>query len=100
MSTLCGCVTVLHPVDNMTREQYFESRILCHKDGFCYDAGIAYGNSENEINKAIHTVSEAKDQFNYLIKLYTKTVDLFIQDVKELINNKLSPKNTVENIYY
>ncbi len=100
MAPLCGCVTVLHPLNNLTKKEYFRSRILCHPDGFCYDAGIAYGNSPDQIRMAIESVNEAQDQFDYLCELYKNTENILIKDITNMVNNKIFPINTVKNIYY
>lgn len=100
MAPLCGCVTVLHPLNHLTKSQYFNSRILCHKSGFCYDAGIAYGNSQEEISIALSSINDAKDQFDYLIELYKDTVNDFLSDIEHMVDDGVIPNNTVRNIYY
>ena len=100
MAPLCGCATVLHPLDGVSRSMYFSSRITCHKtSGFCYDAGIAYGNDPEEINKAKQTVDQAWKQYNTLCNLYRSTGSDFVQDMVNMINGKQLP-NTVQNLYY
>ena len=100
MAPLCGCVTVLHPLNNLSKEQYFKSRILCHSSGFCYDAGIAYGNSKDEISMALASINEAQDQFDYLCSLYQETVTSFMQEITKVVNSSILPINIVNNIYY
>lgn len=99
MAPLCGCVTVLHPIDGVSKEEYFNSRILCYKNEFCYNAGIAYGNTQEEINSALSSVNNAQSQFEKLCQLYQITINNFISDIISLINNKQLP-NTVNNLYY
>lgn len=100
MAPLCGAATVLHPIDGVSKEEYFKSRILYHqKTNFCYDAGIAYGDDQEQINHALISVSSAKDQFDHLTTLYQDTVKDFVNDaIKKINGDKL--QNTTDNIYY
>ena len=98
MAPLCGCITILHPVADTSRENYFKSRILCNND-FCYDAGIAYGNEEQEILKARASLPYAQDQFLKLTNSYKPTVLSFLDDAVDLCKNK-HLANTVDNIFY
>lgn len=100
MATLCGCVTVLHPLDNISKTDYFKSRITCHTSGFCYNAGLAYGNSDAEIKLATSTVNNAQYQFDKLVELWKSTVGDFLNDITQIITNKDELSNTVNNIYY
>lgn len=100
MATLCGCVTVVHPLKDTSRDAYFQSRITCHPSGFCYDAGLAYGNSKQEIDKAKQSVNDANNQFSRLRSLWDSTVADFIGDVLQIVGDKSQIKNTVNNIYY
>lgn len=100
MAPLCGCVTVLHPMDGIDKEQYFKSRILYHKDSDTYlDNGIAYGNSDSEIQDALDTITNISDNFTYICEQYKSSMQQFLDDIQQLINKK-SLNNTVENIYY
>lgn len=99
MAPLCGCVTVLHPSNDLTKQEYIRSRILGHPSGFAYDAGIAYSNDPSEIEKAKETVAESWNQYYTLCHLYQSTVSDFIKDMLDKINNK-ELTNTVKNLYY
>lgn len=100
MAPLCGSITVLHPVHNMNKKQFLQSRILYHKDtNFYFDSGIAYGNSTSEIKRAFETVTNAGVEFSKLASLYKNTVEQFMCDIYDLVDGKL-PTNTVYNIYH
>lgn len=99
MAPLCGCKTVLHPVEGIDKKTYLNSRITGHPSGFCYDAGIAYGNEKSELERASITLPQAQQQFDKLTKLYHSTVVDFVDDMVSMINGK-TLDNTVENIYY
>lgn len=99
MAPLCGCITVLYPLNNLKKEEYFKSRILYHPSGFSYNAGIAYGNDPLEIEQAQETVTESWDQYNTICRLYQSTVLDFIKDMVDKLNNK-ELTNTVQNVYY
>jgi hypothetical protein len=100
MAPLCGCITVLHPIDGVSRDSYFSSRIICHNlSGFCYDAGIAYGNDPKEIKRARQTLPEAQNQYNKLCSLHSSSVTEFVHDMVSIINGK-QLQNTVEKVYY
>lgn len=100
MAPLCGCITILHPMYGITKENYFQSRILHHHaSGFTFDYGIAYGNDQFEIEKALETVKDAPEKFAYLNSLYQQTVNSFLTDMINMINHGQIPNNTVKNIY-
>jgi hypothetical protein len=59
--------------------------------------GIAYGNSDSEINYATNTLSLVKDQWNDIFLYYKNKVTInFIND----INNFSLMNNTINNNYY
>lgn len=101
MAPLCGCATVLHPIDGVSREEYFKSRILYHHPTqFCFDFGIAYGNDPMEIDRAIQSLPYAEEKFAHLRSLYTNTISDLITDMVALVRNNQIPMNTVKNIYH
>lgn len=99
MAPLCGCITILHPIYGISKQEYFSSRILCNNDNYCYTAGIAYGNTPEEIYSAQKNIDEAQEQFDILNKSYQHTVSEFISDIDKLVSGQ-QLKNTVSNIYY
>lgn len=99
MAPLCGCVTVLHPIDGIDRDSYFKSRILCHPNGFCFNNGISYGDHPDSISEAFLSLDGAVESFDFLKKLYKQTVYDFIDDIAKVIDGK-TLQNTVKNVYY
>jgi hypothetical protein len=97
LAPLLGCITVLHPIEGKSKKEYFESRINA-KNNFTFDYGIAYGDSDEEINRAHETVQLAKDKFNKWILLYKNDTLSLLNDIFKLINNE-KLNNTVEAIY-
>lgn len=101
MAPLCGCVTVLHPVENTDKNSYFKSRILGHPNGFILDAGIAYGCNEKEIQRARDSLPNIYKDFEKLNNLYFDTIKSFIEDMQNLVlENNQNLYNTVNKIYY
>lgn len=99
MAPLCGCITVLHPLHNIDKKNFFKSRILYHKDtNFYFDSGIAYGNSKSEIKNAFKTVDSATEKFIHLVELYRDTVRNFVEDSIKLVSGE-QLNNTVDTIY-
>jgi len=98
MAPLCGCITVLHPVDGIDKKQFLSSRILKYNN-VEFDSGIAYGNDKQEIEHARDTIKNAKENFNNLVEEHKKTLYSFLLDINNLINQDLLPNNTVKNIY-
>lgn len=101
IAPLCGCVTILHPIPGVTREEYFNSRMTKgYMSNVSYDAGIAYGYSDAELAKALKTLPLAKEQALALIDSYkTSILDMLI-DIDSKINRNEELSNTVESIYY
>jgi hypothetical protein len=83
----CGCIPVIYPIENISKMQYLEQSIF-KKDETLYDKGIAYGNSLDEINYAIKTFSQSKDELMILLESDKITVDNFLNDLLlNLMNN-------------
>ena len=69
-ATLCGCVAILMP------NPYLQS--IIGKDELYGCAGVAWGDSKQEVLKAKETVHLAEENYNKSIKLSNKHVDDFI----------------------
>ena len=87
----CGCIPVIYPIENMSKTQYLEQSIF-KKDNNIYDKGIAYGNSLEEINHAINTLNEAKNDIMNLLESDKITIDNFLNDLLLYFNDKNSEK--------
>ena len=99
IAALCGCVSVVYPIENITEKEWIE--MTCLKQ-YSIDRkinklnGIAYG-YEN-IEHAKSTLHLVQEQWNDIIHYLTETsIDPFL---KEMQTNKENTLNIVTNIYY
>jgi hypothetical protein len=79
----CGCVTVLYPLNNVSKDDYFKNKIF-NKNNKIYNAGIAYGNTYREIAYAEKTINEGMKMYVNLFNDYKNTVVPFLDSVKKL----------------
>ena len=88
MAPICGCITVLYPHDKYysSKEDFIKQRIYT-KNGYVHFAGIAYGDSKEEIDNAFRTLPQAKESLNKLISLYEVDFTNFMSDIFEYMNN-------------
>ena len=98
MAPLCGCITILYPLENISKDEYFKSRMTFYKD-YLHTSGIAYSNSNEEILNAKNTLSDATESFNKLLSLYTNSINDFLHDIDSYFNKNVKLP-TVEDIYY
>ena len=79
----CGCITVLYPLENVSKKEYFENRMY-NNSGHITNYGIAYGNTNEEIQLAKSTLNNT---FTYkdLFDSYKITINNIFED----LNNKL-----------
>jgi hypothetical protein len=99
LAGLCGCVPILHKVENVSKEEYFTGRADANSSFYLYYLthpytnypGIAYGMEEKEYAK--DTLHLLPDLLNKQIE-YTNNycINNFIQDMRDFSGNK----NTVE----
>jgi hypothetical protein len=82
----CGCIPIIYPIENISKTQYLEQSIF-KKDNNIYDKGIAYGDSFKEINHAINTLNEAKNDIMNLLESDKITIDNFLNDLLIYFNN-------------
>ena len=98
IAVYCGCVAIVHPIDNMSKEEWYKNTIYSEytKTGKPI-YGISYGNSPEELEFATSTVHLAKDQWDNEIGLsYKSTVVSFVQDMLNFEKNV----NTLQNNYF
>ena len=98
MAVYCGCVAIVHPHDDKTKEEWYENTWYSEyaKTGKPI-YGIAYGNSPEEMEFAKNTIHLAKDQWDNEINLcYKSTVTSFINDLENFGKNI----NTIQNNYF
>jgi hypothetical protein len=94
-SVLCGCIVILFPEDNISKENYYKNTMYNKNNEIC-NYGIAYGNKEEEIEFARNTINIAENKFIELYNSYYSTIlDLFHD-----INHFEIQENKVKNIFY
>jgi hypothetical protein len=79
----CGCITILHPLENVSKDEYFKNKIF-NKDNKIFNAGIAYGNTYREISFAQKTLSEGIKMYVNLFNEYKNTVTPFLDYIAKL----------------
>jgi len=85
IAALCGCISIVSPIPNISKKDYFKMTALYE---YMVDKniesiyGIAYGNSQNELDyskNTLHLVNEQIDDIqNWFIKTY---ISKFIADL-------------------
>lgn len=88
-SIFCGCIPVIYPIENISKIEYLEQSIF-KKDDILYDKGIAYGNSLDELNYAIQTLSQSKDELMALLESDKITVNNFLDNLILYLFNSLT----------
>jgi len=98
MAPLCGCVSVVHPIEGVSELEWIKSLALyqygsSNKIQKLY--GISYG--LEDIENARNTLHLAKDQWDEIIS-FNKNIQIkeFIND----INNFDLMENTINNVYF
>ena len=100
IAPLCGCISIIHPIENVTKEGWLKNSALYQyfkEKGNFNIYGIAYGNSLEELEFAEKTIHIVKDQWDDIINNYqTILINNFIDD----INNFDTCINTIKNNFY
>ncbi len=99
IAPLCGCISIIYPIDGTSKKEWLQTtglnEYLKYKNDYNI-YGIAYGNSQDEINYAnnsLHLVTKQWDDIkSYEINYITK----FITD----INQFELMQNTIKNNYF
>ena len=97
IAALCGCISIVYPIDNVTKKEWYKSTAVIKymNEQHIEDLyGIAYGNSEEEINYAKSTIHLVKNQWNDILNYYKNDISNYIIDI-----NNDSNKNNVKNIF-
>ena len=102
---LCGCIPIIYPIMNINKERYFEERIY-NRNNIVRNKGIAYGNSNEEIEYARSTLNEAAKELIELFASDKETVFQFLSHIDIYMKNKnkkgLNQEilNTLKNFFY
>jgi hypothetical protein len=102
---LCGCIPILHKVENVSKEEYFTGMSDSNSCFYIYYLnnsyndypGIAYGLEDLEnAKRTIHLLPDfLKNQIEYI---NTNSLDNFIEDIKNFQNNNNTIKNAFVNV--
>jgi hypothetical protein len=98
IAALCGCISIVYPIDGATKEQWLEMTAI---KGFFNEKrinniyGIAYGYTPDELEYAENTIHLVKEQWDDFKKYENSLVKNFIYD----INHFNEMKNTIKNNY-
>ena len=79
-SLICGCMPIIYPLENMTKEEYFKTTIF-YKNGIIFDKGIAYGNSPEEITYANNTLTDGINEIKLIFQDEINTVYNFLNNL-------------------
>ena len=92
IALMCGCISIVVPIPEIDKKEYFKMTGLYD---YMVDKnidsiyGLAYGNSEDELNYSRNTLHLAKEQILDIQKWYIdKYVSNFINDINNWDNNK------------
>jgi hypothetical protein len=102
IAALCGCISIIHPVEGISKQEYFKMTALYDymvDKNITEIYGLAYGYSDEEIDYSRSTLHLVKDQItdiqNWLIE---NSVKKFVEDMNnwDLNKNKINTyKNTM-----
>ena len=98
ISILCGCITVIYPIQNKSKQDWLKTTALwpfLQENNLDNLYGIAYGVYDIQYAKdTLHLVKKQwEDIINFNINKYLIS---FINDICNFNDNK----NTIENVYY
>ena len=103
MSLLCGCITIVYPIEGINKKEWLKTTIF---NDYLTDNnidniyGFAYG--LEDLPFAEETINKAPDQVKDIINnINNEYLNTFLNDMKNFQNNKeIKFENTVENNYY
>lgn len=81
-AAVCGCVPIIHPIDNVTKETYFMSRLF-YFNNIIHNKCIVYGNNKKNIVAATININECEQYYKDLFESYKTTVVDFINDMSQ-----------------
>jgi hypothetical protein len=92
IAALCGCISIIYPINGITKEEWYKTTAVVkylQDNNIDNLYGIAYGNSEEEIEYAKKTIHLVKDQWNDIINYFNNDVLNYIKDVNNINNENL-----------
>ena len=94
IAPLCGCISIVYPLDGMSKKEWLQTtglnEYLKYKNDYNI-YGVAYGNSQDEINYANNSLHLVKNQWNDIKSFEIKYITKFINDINqfELMQNTI-----------
>ena len=95
IAALCGCISIIYPINGVTKEEWYKTIAVVKylKDNNINNLyGIAYGNSEEEIEYAKKTIHLVKNQWDDIINYFKNDVINYINDINNKDIEKLNIK--------
>ena len=90
---MCGCISIIYPINGISKKEWYKTTAVAKylQDNNINNLyGIAYGNSEEELEYAKITIHLVKNQWDDIISYFKNDILNYIND----INNK-----NVENLF-
>jgi hypothetical protein len=99
IAPLCGCISIVYPLNGISKKEWLQTtglnEYLKYKNDYNI-YGIAYGNSQEEINYANNSLHLVKDQWDDIKSFEINYITKFITD----INQFELMQNTIKNNYF
>jgi hypothetical protein len=99
IAPLCGCISIIYPLDGLSKKEWLQTTGLNEYFKYKNDYniyGIAYGNSQDEINYANNSLHLVKKQWDDIKSYQINYITKFITD----INQFELMQNTIKNNYF
>jgi len=100
IASACGCISIVYPLKNINKKNWVKKTAFLDCVNLNEDfniPGIAYGNSQEEIEFAKNTINNSCEEIHDMIKyIANKNTNSFINDINNFDDNE----NTVEANYY
>jgi hypothetical protein len=99
ISILCGCISIIYPMEKVSKQDWYKKTAVyeyMRTNNITQLYGIAYGNSQEEIEFAEKTIHLVKIQWDDIIKFNLQTIEKFRND----INKFEKMNNTINNNFF
>jgi len=99
ISILCGCISIVYPIENISKLNWYKKTAVYEyikSNNITQLYGIAYGNSQDELEYATNTIHLVKKQWDDILNFNLQTIEKFRND----INNFEKMNNTINNNFF